>query len=190
MTKRFWGAAFVLLFSSISGLDACAAEKLAAQMQAGEHRLILNGSGVRTKLLLELYVAGLYLTHSNNNAATIIAADEPMAIRIKITSGFVSQSSLVDSLEDGFQTATGGDTRKIRPEIDQFREYFKDAITKNDVFDMIYVPQQGVIVSKNGELKGTVTGVNFKQALFGIWLSDKPVDNALKQALLTPAKVQ
>ena len=75
MTKSFWGVAFILLASSLSGLDACAAEKLAAQMQAGEHRLILNGSGVRTKLLLELYVAGLYLTHSNNNAAMIIAAD-------------------------------------------------------------------------------------------------------------------
>lgn len=61
MTKSFWGVAFILLASSLSGLDACAAEKLAAQMQAGEHRLILNGSGVRTKLLLELYVAGLYL---------------------------------------------------------------------------------------------------------------------------------
>lgn len=61
MTKSLWGVAFILLASSLSGLDACAAEKLAAQMQAGEHRLILNGSGVRTKLLLELYVAGLYL---------------------------------------------------------------------------------------------------------------------------------
>ena len=113
-----------------------------------------------------------------------------MAIRIKITSGFVSQSSLVDSLEDGFQKATDGDTREIRSEIDQFREYFKDAIKKNDVFDMMYVPQRGVIVTKNGELKGNVPGVKFKQALFSIWLSNKPVDNALKQALLNPTKVR
>lgn len=190
MAKSFWGAAFILVASNISGIDACAAEKFAPQIQAGEHRLMLNGSGVRTKTLLELYMAGLYLTRPNNNAATIIAADEPMAIRIKITSGFVSQSSLVDSLEDGFQKATGGDTREIRAAIDQFREYFKDAIKKNDVFDMVYVPQYGVIVNKNGKLKGTVPGVKFKQALFSIWLSDKPADNALKQALLTPAKVR
>ena len=190
MTKSLWGAAFILVALSVSGMDAWAAETLAAQIQAGEHRLILNGSGVRTKTLFELYVAGLYLTHSNNDAATIIAADEPMAIRIKITSGFVSQSSLVDSLEDGFQKATDGDTREIRSEIDQFRGYFKDAIKKNDVFDMMYVPQRGVIVTKNGELKGNVPGVKFKQALFSIWLSNKPVDNALKQALLNPTKVR
>ena len=85
MTKSLWGAAFILVASSVSGMDAWAAETLAAQIQAVEHRLILNGSGVRTKTLFELYVAGLYLTHSENDAATIIAADEPMAIRIKIT---------------------------------------------------------------------------------------------------------
>ena len=102
----------------------------------------------------------------------------------------VSQSSLVDSLEEGFQKATGGDTREIRQQIDQFRVFFKDAINTSDVFDMVYVPQYGVIVNKNGKLKGTVAGVKFKQALFSIWLADKPADNALKQALLTPAQVR
>ncbi len=102
----------------------------------------------------------------------------------------VSQSSLVDSLEEGFQKATGGDTREIRQQIDQVRVFFKDAINTSDVFDMLYVPQYGVIVNKNGKLKGTVAGVKFKQALFSIWLADKPADNALKQALLTPAQVR
>lgn len=77
MTKSFWGVAFILLASSLSGLDACAAEKLAAQMQAGEHRLILNGSGVRTKLLLELYVAGLYLTQGNRILIGLFSNQNP-----------------------------------------------------------------------------------------------------------------
>jgi hypothetical protein len=53
---------------------------------------------------------------------------------------------------------------------------------------MVYLPNQGVSVSKNGKLMGTVVGAKFKQALFGIWLSDKPADADLKQALLTPTK--
>jgi hypothetical protein len=113
-----------------------------------------------------------------------------MALRIKITSGFVSQNSLIDSLEEGFVNATGGDTREIRKEIDRFREFFKDDIRKGDVFDMVYLPQHGVIVNKNGKLKGAVAGAKFKQALFSIWLSDKPADTALKQALLTPTRVR
>ena len=189
MSRFFIVAAFVVGLS-VNFSNAHATEKLPAQIQAGEHRLVLNGSGVRTKTFLELYVAGLYLTQASSNPATIIAADEPMALRIKITSGFVSQSSLVESLEEGFKNTTGGDTRAIRQEIEQFRECFKDEIKKGDVFDMVYLPQHGVIVNKNGKLKGAVAGPKFKQALFGIWLSDKPADSALKQALLSPAKIR
>lgn len=176
-----------VLLCAISTIENTqAAEKLPGYLQAGEQRLILNGSGVRTKTLLELYTAGLYLLKPSNNASAVIAAEEPMALRIKITSGFVSQSSLIDSLEDGFKNATGGDTREIRQEIDQFREFFKAEIKKGDVFDMVYLPQYGVIVNKNSKYLGVVAGVKFKRALFGIWLSDKPADTSLKQALLTP----
>lgn len=94
---------------SACGKTANAGE-LPVEFRAGEHRLVLNGEGSRTKAFLELYVAGLYLTQPSNNGALIVADEKPMAIRIKITSSFVSQKSLVDSLEDGFKIATGGDT--------------------------------------------------------------------------------
>jgi hypothetical protein len=188
MSRKLLQVALSLFVISLSCMDVCAAEELPAQIQTGEHRLVLNGTGARTKTFLELYVAGLYLTKPNSNSTNIIAADEPMAIRIKITSSFVSQSSLVDSLEDGFKKVTGGDTREIRREINQFRTSFKDEIRKGDVFEMVYVPNQGVSVNKNGKLMGTVAGAKFKQALFGIWLSDQPADAQLRQALLTPTK--
>lgn len=181
--------AFMLLGSSLAELPAIAGD-LPSEIRAGEHRLVLNGEGARTKTLLELYIAGLYLTQSSNDAAQIIAADQPMAIRIKITSSFVSQKSLVDSLEEGFKNATGGDTREIRKQIDQFRIFFKDAIAKGDTFDMVYLPEHGVIVNKNGKLKGAVAGIRFKQALFSIWLSNQPADANLKQALLSADTVR
>jgi hypothetical protein len=39
-------------------------------------------------------------------------------------------------------------------------------------------------VIKNDVVKGKIPGFDFKQALFGIWLSDKPVDETLKKHLL------
>lgn len=190
MSKYLLLAAFVLMSDCLSIPQANASEKLPASLQAGGHRLLLNGSGVRTKTLLELYTAGLYLLKPSSNAAAVIDADEPMALRIKITSSFVSQSSLVESLEDGLKKSMGGDVREIRKEIDQFRGFFQAEITKGDVFDMVYLPEHGVIVNKNGKLMGAVAGVKFKRALFGIWLSDKPADSSLKQALLTPRTVR
>ena len=184
MSKPLLLAASVILFASLPSPPANATEKLPPVLQAGQHRLLLNGSGVRTKALLELYTAGLYLLKPSNNATTVIDADEPMALRIKITSSFVSQSSLVESLEDGFKKSMGGDVREIRKEIDEFRKCFQAEITKGDVFDMVYLPEHGVVVNKNGKLMGAVAGAKFKRALFSIWLSDKPADSSLKQALL------
>jgi hypothetical protein len=176
--------ALVLALATQSATRA-GSNDLPGQLQAGDHRLVLNGEGVRTKTLLQLYVAGLYLPRPNNNPVEIISADEPMAIRIKITSGFVSQDALVSSLEEGFQKAMNGQTAGLQPRISQFRDCLTDPISKDDTIDLVYVPQRGVIVNKNGKFKGLVAGVDFKQALFGIWLSENPADNRLKQAMLT-----
>ena len=162
-----------------------ASADLPKRIQVGEHRLVLNGWGVRTKTFLQLYSAGLYLTQPSSNPAAIVSANQPMAIRIEITSRFVSQEKLVTSLAEGFHAATDGNLAPIRRQIDQFRGCFKDDITRGDVFDMVYIPTSGVVVNKNGQLKGVVPGADFKTALFKIWLSDKPVDENLKQAMLS-----
>ena len=193
MSKRLLLAMAFLFSVSVLGAapnQTRATESLPAEIKAGETRLVLNGSGARTKAFMELYNAGLYLTKASNNPKAIVTADEPMAIRIKITSGWVSQGNLLESLEDGFTNSTGGNSREIRTEIDQFRACFQDDISKGDVFDLLYLPAKGVVVSKNGKYKGMITGLKFKQALFGIWLSDKPADTALRQAMITPKTVR
>lgn len=174
----------------IAASNPITAADLPGHLDAGEYKLVLNGSGVRTKAFVPLYTAGLYLLKPSNSAAEVVRADEPMALRIKITSGFVSQSSLMASLDDGFESSTGGKTQPIREQIQQFRDCFTEDIKKGDTFDMVYTPKHGVIINKNGKLKGVVPGIEFKQALYGIWLSDKPADSSLKQALLTSEKVR
>ncbi len=177
-------AALLIFFAATIIADSSLAAEFPRRIQAGEHRLVLNGWGSRTQFFLDLYVAGLYLVQPDSDPAAIAAADEPMSIRIKITSGFVSQAKLVDSLTEGFHKSTNGNVAAIQTQIDQFRKCFNEAITKGDTFDIVYLPKQGVIVNKNGKLKGVVSGIEFKKALFNIWLSDNPADEGLKQAML------
>lgn len=191
MTEHTLPIVAILAVASLTALPInVSAAELPQLLQAGEHRLVLNGWGTRTKTLLQLYVAGLYLTQPSSSPAAIVAADEPMAIRIKITSGFVSQANLVASLIEGFHNSTGGNLTPIQSQIDQFRGCFLEAITKGDVFDLVYLPKHGVIVNKNGRLKGVVAGAEFKRALFNIWLSEKPIDTNLKQAMLTQTAIR
>ena len=164
-------------------LEAARAE-LPSALQAGDSKLALNGSGTRTKYLMSMYEAGLYLDKPSTDAAAIVAADAPMGLRLQIVSGMVTQEKLVESLAEGFDKSTLGKTEPIRKEIEQFRSLLGKEIAKGDVFDFVYTPQQGVIVAKNGKTQGTVAGLAFKKALFGIWLSENPADKELKRTLL------
>ncbi len=147
--------------------------------------LMLNGAGVRSKWFIDVYVGGLYLAEASQNAAEIVNADQPMAIKLHMVSGLVTSEKMQTTTKEGFVNATGGNTAPIQAQIDQFMSAFDEEIMENDVFDLVYVPGKGVDVYKNEELLDTVSGgVDFKQALFGIWLSDKPAQESLKKAML------
>ena len=56
--------------------------------------LVLNGAGIRTKWMMNIYVGGLYLEAAGSDAAGIVAADEPMAIRLQMVSGMITSEKM------------------------------------------------------------------------------------------------
>lgn len=147
--------------------------------------LQLNGAGGRSKMWLEVYVQALYLSQLSQDPQFIIDSDTEMAIRIEITSSMVSSNKLTKAMNTGFEKSAGSNLEELRPRIEQFKKLLSDPITEKDVFVLGYNPlDQTINVYKNEVLKGKVSGFDFKKALFGIWLSNKPVDETLKKHLL------
>jgi hypothetical protein len=147
--------------------------------------LSLNGAGGRSKMWLEVYVQALYLSQLSQDPKFIIDSDTEMAIRIEITSSMVSSNKLTKAMNNGFEKSAGDNLQTLRPRIEEFKSFLSDEITQKDVFKLIYSPiDSSVWVYKNDILKGKVQGLDFKKALFGIWLSDKPADEKLKNQLL------
>lgn len=185
MLKQSLISSFAILITALAlPTTKVSAADLPRSLDVGQSELALNGWGVRQKSFVKLYVGGLYLTTPSGDAESIINADEAMAIRIEITSGFVSQAKMAAALNEGFQNSTNGRTAALRKEIEQFQACFADDITKGDEFSIVYLPSVGVVVSKNGRQKGVIEGLAFKKALFGIWLGDRPADEGLKNAML------
>lgn len=154
-------------------------------MQFQSKTLSLNGAGGRSKMWLEVYVQALYLSQLSQDPKFIIDSDTEMAIRIEITSAMVSSGKLTKAMNNGFEKSAGDNLEALRPRIEQFKSYLSDEITQKDVFKLIYSPvDTSVWIYKNDVLKGKVAGFDFKKALFGIWLSDKPADEKLKSQLL------
>lgn len=146
--------------------------------------LKLNGAGTRSKWFMDLYVGGLYVPEKINDGQAIINADEPQAITLHITSDMITSERMTEATMDGFKASTDGDLSAIQSEVDQFLSVFQEEIKTGDVFDLVYLPEEGVRVLKNGEVRDTVGGLAFKKALFGIWLSDKPAQEDLKEKML------
>ena len=155
-------------------------EKLSLEGQS----LVLNGAGTREKMWIDLYVGSLYLPKKSSSANDIMNSKDAAAIKLNIISGMITSDKMISAINEGFENSTDKKTAPLKAKIDKFKGFFKDEIKKGDVFIIMNVPNEGVVVFKNGAKKGTIDGHDFKKALFGIWLCDKPADKDLKDGML------
>ncbi|MGV6860342.1 MAG: chalcone isomerase family protein [Putridiphycobacter sp.] len=154
-------------------------------MKVNGKYLKLNGGGVREKMFLDLYVGALYLPEKSSDADAIIKADKPAAIKMRIISGMVNKENMEEAIREGFDKSTKNKIDPIKDRINTLiAKGFASEIVKGDVIDLIYVPGTGTKLMKNNKLLVTIKGLDFKQALFGIWLCDQPADANLKTKML------
>ena len=148
-------------------------------------KLALNGQGIRDKFFIDLYVCGLYLPSKSSKADEIINQDIPMSLKLHIVSSLITSKKMKNATIEGFEKSTNENMAPLQDKIDKFIDVFKEEIKENDVYDFYYFPKVGVQIYKNDKLASTIQGVEFKKALFGIWLGSKPAQESLKDDLLS-----
>lgn len=178
-------ALFLVVFSvlTMNAQKTISGVKVDDKLSLEGQNLTLNGAGIREKLWIDLYVGSLYLPKRSTDAQGIIDSKEAGAIKLNIVSGMISSSKMINAVDEGFENSTNKNTAPLKTKIDTFKSFFKDKISKGDVFVIMYNGNE-VSVYKNGTKKGTVDGYDFKKALFGIWLGKKPADDDLKEGML------
>ena len=147
--------------------------------------LKLNGAGVREKMFLDLYIGALYVEKRSSNAQNIIDANNLMSIKLRIISNMVNRENMEEAIREGFKKSTKGNTKSLDSKIDELiNKGFAGVIEKGDVMDLEYIPGKGTYLKKNGKTLVVIPGLEFKKALFGIWLCDEPADANLKKKML------
>ena len=183
-TRMLAVASILMLISGmVQGKEVLGIE-MPDTLETGGQQLSLNGGGARTRLVVRVYVAGLYLAGPSSDAAAIIAADEPMAIRLHVTSGLLTAKRMREALVKGFNKSTDGNQASVQTGIDQLSSLLSEDISKRDTLTLAYTPGVGTEVRRNDKPLETIAGLAFKQALFGIWLGDKPAQDNLKAGML------
>ncbi len=157
----------------------------------GGKDLKLNGAGMRTKLVIKVYAAGLYLPEKSRNVADILNMDGPRRVTL-VMARDISSEDLGKAFMDGInENLDKAEKAKIVGQIGKFGEMFAsvDQIKKGDVLHMDWIPGTGTVCELNGKRIGEpASDINFYNAVLRIWLGEKPADRSLKPALLGDAK--
>ena len=151
-------------------------------MYLGGEKLTLNGGGLREKYFIDLYVAALYIKTKTKDASAIINSDNPMGITIKLISNSVTREKFIESVNTGFKNASHG--KATKDEISKFTGAFIYEFKKGDIINFKYTKDNGVLIEKNSYKLITIPGLEFKKALFSIWLGKIPADATLKKGML------
>ena len=185
--KMAAGALFAMLVGSFAAV-ALAAEvggvKLDDKVSIGAQELVLNGAGVRTRVVFKVYVASLYLPQKAADLAGVVAKS-PRRIQLNLLRT-LSADQLVDALNDGLaENNTAGELAAVKPQVEALATIMKsfNEVKEKDVITLDFV-DGATRIGLNGDAKGNIGGEAFNQALTKVWLGDKPVQVDLKKSLL------
>jgi chalcone isomerase-like protein len=146
--------------------------------------LVLNGAGVRTRVMFKVYAASLYLPAKTNDVAAVLAKG-PRRIQMNLLRT-LAPDQLVDALNDGLkENNSDAELAAVKAQTDQLMAIMRSfgEVKEGSVVTLDFV-DGSTVVGLNGVARGTVPGDAFNKALTKIWLGDKPVQADLKKALL------
>jgi len=187
MVKRLAAASFGLsvgVFVSVALAAEVGGVKLDDKVSMGAQELVLNGAGVRTRVVFKVYVASLYLPQKAAELAGVLSKS-PRRIQLNILRT-LSGDQLVEALNEGLaENNTAAELAAVKPQVEALATIMKsfNEVKEKDVVTPDFV-DGATRIGLNGEAKGNISGDAFNQALTKVWLGDKPVQADLKKSLL------
>lgn len=155
-----------------------------SELSIGQTRCVLNGFGLRKKFIVDVYYGALYVTEKSSDPLTITQADKAKGIVMHFVYKEVKASKLVETWKEGFAKTASNPSTALKSRLETFEGYFTESVKKGDEIRLLYEPGIGTHVVIKGQEKGVVPGADFMQALWGIFLGDKPASEALKKGML------
>lgn len=180
----FWLALATFCLTPIVALQAAdlAGVTMPDSVQVGNRTLVLNGLGLRTKIVAKVYVAGLYLPRKSPDADGITKADAPKRLVVQFVRG-MSRKQVIEDLTDSFHDNAPDAKKTIGVDIEHFLSAL-EPLKPGDRMIFTYIPDVGTTFAINGREKLTIAGLGFSQALFAVWLGPYPPTAGLKKGLL------
>jgi hypothetical protein len=159
--RRTMRRTLVVVLAAVVCLPVAAAElagvTLPDNVLVGNQELLLNGIGLREKMMFDVYVAGLYLEEPASDASQILDSKQIKRLDMHFVYKKVSAKKLAKAWTE---------------------------VVKGDTMVFTSVPGQGLQVEVKGQAKGVVDDEAFVRAFWAVFLGPKPPTSKLKEGLL------
>lgn len=185
MRRTLLPLALSLLFAAPAALAAeVGGVKLDDKLAVGGQELVLNGAGIRSKLMFKVYVGALYVPAKAASLDAVLAK-APRRVQLTLLRD-LSADDLVGALVEGLEAnTTPAELAAIKPQTDQMVALMK-AIGQAKTGGVVTIDfiDGETRLAYAGKSLGAIPGAAFNTALMRVWLGDKPAQADLKKAML------
>jgi Chalcone isomerase-like len=160
--------------------------KYEPEINVGGQKLQLNGAGVRYRAVFKVYAAALYTPAkvTKNEEAIKATASRMHLVALRDVGGDEFGKLFTRSME---ANASKEEFSKSINSVIRMGQIFAEAkqFSKGDVILLDYVPGTGTTITHKGKQLGDAfKEPEFHSLMMKIWFGPKPVDEALRGALL------
>jgi hypothetical protein len=177
---------FVALLAIISPLELQAASLAGVTMPdtiiAGGKNLVLNGLGLRSKFMVKVYVAGLYLEQKSSDPDAITKGSGPKRIVMQFIHG-VSKGQLTAAFTESFNNNSPEAMKTMKPDIDRLFGAL-ESVRSGEQMVFTFIPGTGTALNIDGRDKLTIADPAFAPVLLSVWVGPKPPTADLKKGML------
>lgn len=174
--------AFLLMLAGPAAAVEVAGVSIDPTVSVSNEVLKLNGSGIRKKFFIKVYVGSLYAGKPLSSAAEALKDKGDKLIRMNFLYHKVEKEKIVEAFQEGFQN--NAPDLAGSPEVKKFLALFTSDFHKGDVVDLFLEGDGAVTAKYNDRVLGKVVSPGLARAVLAIYLGDKPADEGMKRGML------
>lgn len=189
MNAGRWLAACLLVLGAAAEAQQVVVEgaRYDQSIVLGGQPLVLNGVGVRKRLVFDIYVGGLYVGKKAARTEELVGQPGPKRVALRFLRD-VEGDLFVNSLHVGLKANhSEAELARWQGQIGVLTTTIKTIALarRGDTVYFDYTPQDGTRVSVNGVTRGPlIPGEDFYAAVLRVWLGEIPADAGLKKGML------
>ena len=171
----------LLLSHNVFALDV-AGVQVEQTVVVNNQELKLNGSGIRKKFFVKVYVGSLYAGKHLSSPKEILQDTGNKLIRMNFLHSKVSKEKIIGAFAEGF--ANNAPDVSASGEGKKFLSFFTNDFVRGDTVDLQLGADGTVVAKHNGKVLGSMKSNNLAHGILAIYFGDKPADEGLKKGML------